>query len=308
MPHRFRHAAFYTVLVLVVAACSTAAAIEDRPVWSDHIVSTDNEPTAMAGERRIASQVTTRPSQPTKPYTWEQGERPVDIKASAGGSLICLLTRVAGDFKSSGGWVRLWSADKGHSWTLEGSPGQNSLSANAYCFSPGEVRPPSDNWDLQDEIWVPSGTGLSCKPGPTRVDVKAGSWATFLSGMSGVFEGGGEWIEVERSPPKLAAHACGDGVHTKANAVSFYVGESLAARFTNESGYRVHAGGGETQEERMELVSEAVCGFTKIGGKFNGHDDFIQISEKDGYWFLRAHSVPSDGVTAVAKCYSRQQG
>jgi hypothetical protein len=297
----------------VAAACSTATVIEDRSVQSNQVVSTnDQSAAATPGKQRVAPQLTLEPSQTANHYVWKQGDRPLNIRGPADGHLVCLITRVSGDFTSQRGRILLKSSERGRSWILQGSPGQNGLSAGADCFGTNEIGPLSEKWDLNDDLLVLSGAALQCKDPASSALSKDGRWATFLSGVSGSFEGGGEWIEVKQSlqlgvQSSLEAHACGEGVYTGANALSFYFGEESVARFTNEFGYRAHAGGGQMHEESMAPVSEAVCGFTYIGGKFNGPDDFVEISEKNGYWFLRAHSIPSDGVEAHARCYSRQQ-
>src|SRR4051794_38117767 len=63
---------------------------------------------------------------------------------------------------------------------------------------------------------------------------------------------------------------------------------------------------------QMAPVDEAMCYFTKLGGKFRGGGEFAEItpefnSQGIKVWVLRAQSLQPDGVTGSARCYRRNR-
>jgi len=268
------------------------------------------------------------------PFTWSQGEQIKFLKS--GNDFVCVLTRVTGHFQGGGEQVLLSleqsgvanAAGEASTWILGGSSLQKGVSAAAYCFrkdkflSSGTAR-----WN-SERFATNAKSGASCVTSST--EAWWGDAATYLSGMTGNFAGGGESIRIDQSsagftPSLLVAKSCQPFLGGYAQA--FFSGTphtGTVAQFWGPSGKGAASVAGEytvsatslnpskVSSIRMAPVSEAMCYFTRIGGKFRGGGEYVEIvpeTNRQGLtvWVLRAQSLQSDGVSAGARCYRRIQ-
>jgi hypothetical protein len=130
-------------------------------------------------------------------YLWSQGQNPTFMGSIYGRG--CFLTRAGGDFEGSGERVEVFSGNSA-SWWLGGSSVHTGVHARARCvlfFPLGPQQPYSYTG------WVSSTS--------SPVIVQPSSWACFLAGMRGDFEGaashvrtylsGGSWYAKAGSQP-----------------------------------------------------------------------------------------------------------
>ena len=57
---------------------------------------------------------------------------------------------------------------------------------------------------------------------------------------------------------------------------------------------------------RMIPANEGICYISRFAGQFAGNGEWIEIVERDGYWYLRANSninTPGGRLYARAKCW-----
>lgn len=72
-----------------------------------------------------------RPQPQDSPYSWWQGDAPLQLAPTASGTL-CALTYVAGNFRSSAERVEILNG--GDYWYLSGASDHNGVNARAVCF------------------------------------------------------------------------------------------------------------------------------------------------------------------------------
>ena len=261
------------------------------------------------------------PAWPSGPFTWEQGQGAVHISAAQTGERpICVLTRVTGKFRGGGEAVRLERLPNGD-YTLHGSSQQEGLGAQAYCFSASQIQGTNNSvWDVHDIVtgWVKSGSG-SCEDAPvSRKVMPNGKWFSLISGMSGEFKGGGEYIQVNQSRSleehsEFSAHSCADDGYVRGWAMSFYVGDMSKVLFDGPE--FVVNDGAQAQNSTpnslpMAPVDSSICGFTFISGQFDGGGEYVEIRPLRGRWQLTAkasNSANDPTVFARAHCFRRDQ-
>jgi hypothetical protein len=263
------------------------------------------------------------------PFGWTQGQSLTILKP--GEQYVCVLTRVTGHFQGEGERVQL-ELEPGSAnttvWTMSGTSLQKGVSAQAYCFrkdhflSSGSAR------------WISEKFERFATAGSKCATATAQTWwgdaATFLTGMSGNFAGGGESVSVQQSsngftPSVLTAKSCQPFV--RGFAYSFFAGQphsGSVAQFWGPNGKGSAAVAGEyaafasslnqtkVMSVQMAPVNEAMCYFTRLGGKFRGGGEFAEIvpqvnAQGVTVWTLRVQSLQPDGVWANARCYRRQQ-
>jgi hypothetical protein len=237
-----------------------------------------------------------------------------------------VLTRITGHFQ--GGGERVILSWDGTTWSLAGASLQQGVSGQATCFKKDLfLASGSSRWN--SPTFAPTGvSGKKCvKPTSTTWWGDAG---TFLTGLTGNFAGGGEAVSVNQSsggftPSVLTVQSCQPFVGGYAHA--FFAGQPSSgkvAQFWGPNGKGPAAVAGEytvfasslnqskVTAVQMAPVDEAMCYFTKLGGKFRGGGEFAEItpdfnSQGIKVWVLRVQSLQSDGMTGSARCFRRNQ-
>jgi hypothetical protein len=126
-------------------------------------------------------------------YSWSQGQNPTYMGSIYGRA--CFLTRVGGDFEGTSERVEVFSGNSS-SWWLGGSSVQAGVSAGARCV----VYPPYlPKQPYSYTGWFGSGSGAHI--------VQPTSWACYLAGMSGDFEGSASYIHIFASGGSWYARA-----------------------------------------------------------------------------------------------------
>ena len=257
---------------------------------------------------------------PIGPFDWRQGEAAKTLLSST--DHVCVLTKVAGNFRGGGESVLLSNTDD--KWHLSGTSKQDGVSATAYCFNHKSFAGDGADYWNSEQFQVSSPERKCNAKGQ---ETWWGDAATYLAGVSGEFEGGGESIDVNQSsegfvPSVLSVQSCRKTRQMKGTAYAFFVGKAHAGhsgRFWGPNGvgsanfageYQVVSKGNATVE--MAPVEQAMCYFTQIRGGFFGSGEFAKIepakNNKGQYvWMLSSQAKNGGGVYAKARCFRRDQ-
>jgi hypothetical protein len=121
----------------------------------------------------------------TGEYAWSQGQNPTNMGSTT--RRACFLTRVGGDFEGGGERVEVFASfpPYGGSWLLGGSSVHAGVHARARCILYLPWAPPQpysySNWHSSSQ-----GPGI----------LQPTTWACFLAGMRGDFEGSAAYVHV----------------------------------------------------------------------------------------------------------------
>ena len=121
----------------------------------------------------------------TGEYAWSQGQNPINMGSTT--RRACFLTGVGGDFEGSGERVEVFASfpPYGGSWLLGGSSVHAGVHARARCILYLPWAPPQpysySNWHSSSQ-----GPGI----------LQPTTWACFLAGMRGDFEGSAAYVHV----------------------------------------------------------------------------------------------------------------
>ncbi|MBV8869127.1 MAG: hypothetical protein JOY65_06895 [Acetobacteraceae bacterium] len=275
---------------------------------------------------------------------WTQGQPPRLLMSENDG--FCFLNRVTGEFRGSGEKVLVYHENG--NWYIGGTSQQQDLGGNALCVrwnavssTLGATRMISEGFAIQGQH--NQGTfdtilnDLPLVPHPSDADA-VHSWTrkiwwgdavSYLAGMSGQFDGGGESISVfqstdPRGPSVLAAHSEAKDGFMRASGISVFFGQPHSgqlARFWGPNGgnrpiqaageYGVNSAAGPA-DVAMAPYDQAFCFFTRISGKFRGGGEFVSIgvNPSDNRWHLSARHLSGgapDGVAATAHCVMLHQ-
>ena len=77
---------------------------------------------------------------------------------------------------------------------------------------------------------------------------------------------------------RLLAHACCNDTYVRGHAHTFSVGTGPVARFAGPQ-YSATVSQNQRRVVPMPRVDEAMCGFSRIGGKFRGAGEAVEISQ-----------------------------
>jgi hypothetical protein len=253
---------------------------------------------------------------------------PCNSKLLPASQWVCALTQVQGKFVGGGERVQVTTAADGY-WYLQGTTGQvpDPITVGATCYARGAFLsnndPDGTPWTrlLSQEFtyWVHNGI-----PGCAFVGGSNTWWgdaATFLTGMSGKFMGGGESAYVIQStdgfsPSLLTVSLCQDYVQSWGYA--FFVGppsKGRQATFNGPNGNGPAIAITEYAADRsvvlMAPTAEAMCYFSYISGKFAGGGEIASISpfiDSNGVerWALGTSSGQGF-LGARARCYRLDQ-
>lgn len=266
---------------------------------------------------------------------WTQGQPPVQLIGEAEGA--CFLTRVSGSFRGGGEQVRVYT-DKG-SWWLGGSSKQDGVGGTAHCLrwneftflGGGDVRWASGEFSTSMEAESCSVLPFIDFPPPY---LPANTWwgdaGTYVSGVQGRFDGGGEYVRIAQSAQGSDPSQVGAGTKVCGNSVtgyarSIFVGRPQTGTLAKFHGpgtiwpatmpaaheYAVSSAKGPAQLQ-LPSADQSVCYFTHVGGKLRGGGEFVELAI-DGArnWRLTAQHKGGgapDGVFARARCYALLQG
>lgn len=269
-------------------------------------------------------------------FRWESGQGDQVMKPTA--THVCFLSRLQGnmtvvstvlvhdsptDLVPSG---RL-SSERGTHWKLAGLGA--GLLAHAICVpqsrfftNAGGVR-----W-LSERFAAMAVTGANGCTAQSSKDTWWGDATTFLSGVSGTFEGNGEIASISfgtgMTPSSVSARTNHCQSQIQATAYSYFVGIPgwnrtprlvCNGECTGQNGeYRVSAANGAIDSVPMAESTHAVCYFTRISGEFNSSLDRVRIypSPPDQYnnperWILEARATAGASASARARCVAYNQ-
>jgi hypothetical protein len=231
---------------------------------------------------------------------------------------VCFLTRVSGNLGGQSTVIVHHSStdtrarcladadptsenDVGPTWKINVcQKEENSLRAEATCV-------PGSNFVL-DPGGLVAGSGLfdlkvigDCSASLSRsMDIWPGLAVSFINGLKGRFDGGGESVEVARNnvswtlPSKLWARTqtCGllEGI-----AYSLFANIPDGGHATKAVSFSISAQRNESKTVKMIRTRDGVCYLTKLSGQFDGDPERIRIyPKKDSagveYWMVEAHA------------------
>ena len=224
----------------------------------------------------------------------------------------CVMAGIRGetlDFRLSGGRGNSWRAatnDETAGWVT--------------CFPLDNFRGPSGS-----EFMI-SGDSGECDTTSDR-NCWWGDAGTFLRWMAGSYYGGGEYVRTFQStsptsPSTVVAYNANINV-VKGGGKSIFFGVPGGKKLVRLMGYTSDGlvkGTVTTSGTFLMSVSTysgyssywlsptdaAFCGFTKVGGEFNGGGEIARISPTDGWWFLNSINGSGD-VWASARCMAWDQ-
>lgn len=160
-----------------------------------------------------------------------------------------------------------------------------------------------------------------------------GDWITFVQGMIGELQGGGEYVRAIQSKTltgnsTVRAHeedgSALDWTFLRGFGQSFRIGKP-GAKLIRLRGYDSagNAAGNAASSGTFEFpvstvsgysgywmttVNDGFCGFTKLSGNFDGGGEILRISKSsDGWWYLSASSTGGKAISANARCVAYDQ-
>jgi hypothetical protein len=264
----------------------------------------------------------------TGPHTWQTGTwGPTRLEQVA--THVCVLARVSGNFRGGGEALQVYQSSDGY-WYL-GGRSQTWVSGSAYCFRRNRFTGPAPSGSFFPERWlsgegrvaVQTGsawspfTGWMVFPAYSSVDMWQGDAATFITGISGELNGGGEWVSVAQAndgwtPSRLYVRS--NATWAEGRAHSFFVGAPQTgrpARFWGPAGVGAAGASGEYSVTNgqvfMAPTDTAMCYLTEVRGALRGAGEVVELFtafDVNGRerWVLRTQSG-QDGMTAAARCF-----
>jgi hypothetical protein len=244
---------------------------------------------------------------------------------------VCVLGGASG--KMSGGGETAKVFRNGTQWRFQASSQQGdddgeTLRSRAYCSLISNFFDNSNSsWTTHPDLVASTSGGAVTEDfvdsSNNTLDDK---YATALNGMSGKFQGGGEYAEVVRHTQPMMLK-----VGTQQTSVTGYgssFGLDAPVGGTIERGARTEYSVGTNSDasdayvdELMIPTDDGICYFKNIAGDFDGGGEGVRILKKDGSWYLRAYAACKDhagwfgtgacedrkNVTATASCYLYDQ-
>lgn len=202
----------------------------------------------------------------------------------------CYLVRVSGAFRGAGERVQLGTRALPNSttmfWTLEVATLQSGTSARARCV----------RWtQLNTTPAAPPSFAQTSSAG-RPADVGSISYVSYLSGLSGEFNGGGEVASLHRNYADwqlIASSLSGSGVQAWGvkNASARPINVGVTQPWTQMPGY-------------YPLMSSDLgfCALDSISGELMGGGEYVEIVLSESYWWIGGASQ-QEGVGGVAQCF-----
>lgn len=266
----------------------------------------------------------------TAGYSWQQGQGAVRMQPTS--TYVCVLTRIGGHFQGGGEAVHVYQSAGW--WYLGGHSQQQGVNGAARCFQQSAFTSVygTAHWLSADQgLTVTTVDGCNYGSAPTWW----GDAATIMTGFRGNFAGGAEAVTVTQSlngfaSSQVATGGCQDDSLYQIWSYSYFVGRPHAgnlATFLPASldGFFKNPGTAATVPEAtsaaqngdgtvriMARTDWAMCYLTDVHGKLRSADDYVEIVPYDlgdgiTAWALHTHSGTSDGISAKARCYARNQ-
>lgn len=154
-----------------------------------------------------------------------------------------------------------------------------------------------------------------------------GTAASFVSGISGEFNGGGEYVRVTQSTDGYAPSVI--SAETQASVLdglgySYFVGVPKSGKLVNLYGYKngswvrgnvLSSGTFEYPVNTQAGYSsywlpprdKAFCYFTRVSGNFDGGGEQLRITVNGGQWFVSAQSGGGKYVAGRVRCMAYDQ-
>ena len=271
-------------------------------------------------------------------FGWATNEWDISMKPVS--SHVCFLTRVSGNLGGPSAVVVHHSSvdvaqmvisygtqgsgptvvnDNGTTWKIGGfQSAANSLSGEATCvpLSDFKVEPGMVKW-VSGFAYAGAQTSLvSCSKGAT-----AKMWGydsvSFLTGVEGQFEGGGEVVKVtsgDWTDPWWYLHfhtvQCEDSV--EGSARSLFVGfpaSSATPSSVLRTNFSVSTSG--TRSQKMIKTREGVCYLTSVSGNFDGAPERVRIypqvdASGTEYWWAEATKGDGSAYASIGCVYYDQ--
>lgn len=248
-----------------------------------------------------------------------------DINLGSASDRMCVLTRVGGKFNGLGEKVHVYQSNG--SWFIGGTSLQPGVHGEATCFAHSKfLANGSSRWNSSEGVVADGRKGCT----QTTANAWFGDAATMLTGMSGYFAGGGEWVGITQSPgaftaSSATANSC-QYAWMQAYYHSFFAGTpgngALAKLYGSWFHVQTKVGDAPSNnyETRMAPTGEAMCYLVNVAGEFKaGGGEYVTIEPRidngTEYWFLRVRSggmgsnppAPLYYISGDARCYLRDQ-
>jgi hypothetical protein len=254
-------------------------------------------------------------------FTWTQGNP--DTRMVPGSTHICALSLVQGNFRGGGERVRVYIKSDGW-WYIGGASKQNGVAGAAWCAPMADFIGP--NHGGGSEPWRDHSVEYSNYAGdppllptggcPFRAATRAwgGDSATWLTRISGTFDGGAEYVKAEQISSLVGNStiwASGDCYkQMTAGGYSFFVGNldsPKLAKFRGPNGVGTAAVAGEylgtSAGVNMASITEAFCYLTRAGGSLKSSNDRVFLHRTPTNWNLSVRG----GAQASARCFLYDQ-
>jgi len=244
----------------------------------------------------------------TGPFVADQND---DIPMELDSTHVCILTKVSGRFAGGGEAVQVLRVNG--RWRLRTQSLQHGVGGEAFCFrKSGFLANGSDRGvsrQFANFAFAPDG----CES--ESVSTWLGDATTYVSGITGPWNGGCEFVKIHQAasgtaPSQLETGTGQDDEIIGGFAQSFFAGTpgaGVRAKFFNSQTFAI----GSNQSIVMAATDLAMCHFTEIRGDFNGGGEWVQIRPVlDGgieKWQLISRAVGGGGVNATARCFLRDQ-
>ncbi|MCP3142116.1 hypothetical protein [Pyxidicoccus xibeiensis] len=188
----------------------------------------------------------------------------------------CFLDRVRGAFNGPGDHVRVFAADA--SWYVHGNAGATQASGRCARRSGGTL---SGEYE-----WTP-GQSL-----PTNMGTASGR-VCFLTRVDGDFNGAAHWVRAYVSGGSWFLFGSSSKAYGRARARCITVPSYSGEYFWNQ---------GQTYAEHMGKSTNRVCALTYLAGEFSGWNEYVDIFESAGSWYLTGSSS-THGISVRARCF-----
>lgn len=198
---------------------------------------------------------------------------------------------------------------------------KNSLYGEATCVplanfygEPGMVTMQSGHgWGLAESRWP------GCSE-TAHADMWYGDAVSYVSGLAGNFEGGGELAEIITGEPdtpsvlRVRTENCGEVDTVEAIAYSLFVGKPGESVTWRTQQVKLDAGKNSRKEQRLMRTTDGVCYFTRISGNFDGGGErariYPQIDESGTEWWMLEAKAEGGSAYSTAECifYNQHDG
>lgn len=255
-------------------------------------------------------------------FSWSKGQNEQPMVPVS--SHLCFLTRLSGEMASARSIVVVHHSntnisdhsgpehlpndsngnivEDGDTWKIGGSTdGNNSLRGDATCV------PKSDFLLGPSNVFWESGNVVNQKfqGGSGAKDLWLGNAISYIDGVHGWFEGGGEFAQIEPGWPNTPSQL---NVRTQNSSAVSGVARSLflgipGVTDTRRTGMVSSSG---NKKQLLLPTRDGVCYLTRISGDFNGSEERIRISpvvdaQGTEWWQFETHAGRGKAY-ATAEC------